>query len=162
MMNEKDNPTREDYIKKAMEYLGMEEGTKMHADFILNYNKIQSDYKMSTKMPWCACFVSYINIVTGGNRYSRSFPNAISVAEMRKKFAEKKRLVGSGLIIPQQGDTVFWRTKSHVGIVADVTNGTSPTITILSGNSSDIVKEQKMCYSDFVKNIESIGLPRFQ
>ncbi len=161
-MNEKKNPTREQYVSLAISYKGIAEGTPEHKQIIDNYNRLQNDFKMTTSLPWCACFVSLINLLSGGNSVSSSFPNAIGVSDMRKKFEKKKRLVGSGLIIPQQGDTVFYRNHSHVGIVIDVESGISPTITILSGNSSDMVKSQKMCYSDFVKNIESIGLPRFQ
>lgn len=168
-MNEKYNPTREQYIKIASKYLGMKEGSQAFKNFIDIYNTIQKTYKMTYTAPWCACFVSFINIDSGGFRHSRSFPNAISCDDMFSKFIVKGRYVDAlknPVFIPQQGDTVFYNldnnkaTAEHVGIVYDVTIGTNPIITVIEGNKSDKVATRTL-KKDNAK-IKGYGLPRFR
>lgn len=164
--NELDNPTREDFVKLAQSYVGIKEGGAEHTALISDYNKLQKWYKVTTQSKWCAIFVSLVNIKSGGNKVSTSFPNAINCENMVSKFKGKSRYIKNGSsFIPQYGDIVFYDwdkdgKADHVGIIVEVASGVSPTMKVVEGNYSDTVKIRTIKYND--SRILGYGLPRFR
>lgn len=164
--NELDNPTREGYVELARQFVGIKEGSAEHSALISKYNDIQGKYKVTTKSAWCAIFVSYINLLSGGNHVSSSFPNAIKCTTMVDCFRIKKRYRNNdSSFIPQYGDIVFYDwdcdgKADHVGIISSVADGNSPSMLVIEGNYSNSIKVRSLKYND--GRILGYGLPRFR
>lgn len=169
-LDESKNPTREEYVNILGKFIGLHEGTSKFKEFIDDFNKLQKTYKMGYTSPWCACFVSYLNLKSGGNKYSSSFPVAISCDDMIAKFKKKGRYIDTTInptFIPQQGDTIFYNLDNnlkngceHTGVVFTVANGDNPTISVIEGNKSDSVGIRLLNKKD--DRIMGYGLPRFR
>ena len=164
--NELDNPTREDFVKLAKSYVGIKEGSAEHSALISDYNNSQKSYKVTNQSKWCAIFVSLVNIKSGGNKVSSSFPNSINCENMIDKLRTKKRYIKNDLsFIPQYGDLVFYDWDNdgkadHVGIITEVASGNNPNMHVVEGNYSNMVKVRTIKYND--SRILGYGLPRFR
>lgn len=158
---------RQQYVNKAISYLGAKESNGSHKPIIDQYNKITplpSGYRLSYTDPWCAGFVSAVAQACGLTQII--FPEC-SCDRQIALFKKAGRWQENDAYKPQMGDIVFydWNdsgvgdntgSSDHVGIVVQVA-GTS--IKVIEGNMSDSVGYRNLTVNG--KFIRGYGLPDF-
>lgn len=134
-------------VNTAKKYLGSKEADGTHKqilDIYNNHKPIARGYKMTTKDPWCATYVSAIAIKCG---YTDIMPTECSCTKMIELYKAKNRWEESDAYVPQIGDIIMydWNdsgkgdntgSPDHVGIVVSVSG---KTIKVIEGNISDSV-----------------------
>lgn len=122
------------YSEKALQYVGVKQGSKQHKAIVDYYNTeikpLPQGYKMKYTDSWCACFVSVIMDMCKGV----NIPYECSVKRMTDKARKNKQIVKT----PQMNDLIVydWKnngTLDHVGIICGV-NG--DTYAVVEGNMS--------------------------
>ncbi len=106
-------------------------------------------YSDGAWQPWCADFVSTAIEQGTGRRapWDRGGYNSSSVAEIRRWGEENGRFIPNGAQPPQQGDVIILQGRgiSHTGFVQRIEGD---KVVIISGNSSDKVKESTYHLND--------------
>ena len=105
-------------------------------------------YGKATSAAWCTIFVSWCADQAGSitNSDTASTPNirkAVAVNSLKSFYRSNRRDLSlnnsiSSSNYPKPGNLIFWKTDSHVGIISEVS---SSTIKVVSGNYSDMVQE---------------------
>lgn len=134
--------TKEQYVKRALGYVGMIEGTTKHKEIVKAYNAIRplpSGYSLKASDAWCAAFVSAVANLAG---YGDSFPYECSVSRMVDKAKRAKMYIDKKDTTPRVGWLVVYDWQGdgrldHVGIVSEVL---PKTIKVIEGNYNDRVK----------------------
>ena len=120
-------------------------------------------YGFSSRVSWCACFVSYCANQCG---YIEAgiIPKFASCQGEGVQWFKSCGLWKDGGYIPKAGDIIFfdWANKhdgssDHVGIVERVENGRVYTI---EGNSNDMCKENNYDLNSI--EIQGYGIPAYQ
>ncbi|MCQ2546129.1 MAG: CHAP domain-containing protein [Clostridia bacterium] len=132
-----DKWTREGVIALAKSYYGIRENSSKHRDIVNTFNSARKG-AIGYWDPWCAAFVSAIEIKAGN---SSLIPLGSYCPTMLSKFKKKTY---SKTYRPKTADVIFFdwnwnRVPDHVGFV-DNYNSTTDKITTIEGNCSDTVK----------------------
>lgn len=132
--------TKEQYINKAMEFLGVTEGTYKHKTIVKAYNSIKPlprGYKLTMYDSWCAGFVSAIASLAG---FGSEFPYECGAQKMTEK-AQKMKLWAQ-VKSPKVGWLCVydWQKDGHADHVGIVTEVTAKQIKVIEGNYNDSVK----------------------
>lgn len=153
---------------KALTFVGTQEGSIVHQWIINQYNEIRPlprSFPMTTKLPWCATFVSVCAKMAG---MLDIIPAECGCPEMVKKFQDAGRWEEYDRYHPAIGDICFYDwghdtadkdnrgTPAHVGIVTAVYNN---SFVLTEGNRSDAVCNITLQIGD--GNIRGFGLPDF-
>lgn len=147
-------------IKKAIEYLGANEGGAKHKEIIDGYNTISPKprgYTMKYTDAWCMAYVSFvfqklgvISMLHGGEC---SCSKMITLFKAKGEyFTNSDYKVGDILMYDWGIDSV----ADHVGIITSIN---STTLTVIEGNKSDSVS-----YRNLLKTSSSIlgyGRPKY-
>lgn len=158
---------RQQYVNKAISYLGAKESNGSHKPIIDLYNSIRplpNGYKLSYSDPWCAAYDSAVAKACGLTDII--FPEC-SCDRQIALFKKAGRWQENDAYKPQMGDLVFydWQdsgvgdntgSSDHVGIVVQVA-GTS--IKVIEGNISDSVGYRTLSVNG--KFIRGYGLPDY-
>lgn len=140
---------RDEFVEKAMSWLGTKEGSKGHKQIIADYNKAcAKGREMDNKTPWCAGFVGAVAQETGnelkdglGVPVDCSCGNMINMAKKAGIWEENDAYT------PRKGDIVMYDWKDngsgddttghdHTGIVSSVT---AKQFKVVEGNKSKAV-----------------------
>lgn len=144
--------TAEAYIKRAMSYVGVVEGTPRHKEIIKAYNAIKPlprGYHLTANDAWCAGFVSAMASLCG---FGSAFPYECGVQRM-VELAKRKKLWVEG-VNPKRGWLIVydWQKDGHADHVGIITNVTPKQMTVVEGNYNDSVKVRTiMKTSDKIK-----------
>lgn len=158
---------RSKLVNNAVKHLGAAEGTAAHKAIIDTYNKISPlprGYKMTTKDPWCAAFVSSMFYETG--MLSIIHPECsctLMIAGMQKLGS----WVENDAYAPKPGDLIFydWDDSGkgentggpeHVGIVVSCDG---KNIKVIEGNKSNAVNYRTIAVNG--RYIRGFGVPKF-
>lgn len=132
--------TKEMYINKAREFLGVVEGTTRHKAILAAYNSIQPlprGYRLKYSDAWCAGFVSAVANLVGfgdGFPYECGVQKMVEIAKRKKQWCHvDSPRVGWLVVYDWNGD----KHGDHVGIVAEVT---AKQIKVIEGNYNDAVR----------------------
>lgn len=154
-------------IAQAKAWLGLKESDGSYKVILDTYNSqavLPRGYRMTTKDPWCATFVSAVAIKLG---YTNIIPTECSCSKMIEKLKAIGAWVESDNYIPKPGDLVFYNWEAsatgedigapdHVGIVEKVENG---IITVIEGNYSNSVKRREIPVN--YRYIRGYGVPKY-
>lgn len=140
---------RDEFVEKAMSWLGTKEGSKGHKQIISDYNKAcAKGREMYNDTPWCAGFVGAVAQETGnelkdglGVPVDCSCGNMIDMAKKAGIWEENDAYT------PRKGDIVMYDWKDngsgddttghdHTGIVSSVT---AKQFKVVEGNKSKAV-----------------------
>lgn len=144
-MNEKE--LRQKFVNKAIEYVGVAEGSSKHKYIIDTYNKIVPlpvNYKVKYTDAWCATFVSAIAKLCG------LLDVVPAECSCNRQIALAKKMgiwVENDAYVPKTGDIILYDwddngigndtgSSEHVGIVVSVSGN---TIKVIEGNYNDKV-----------------------
>ena len=144
-MNEKE--LRQKFVNKAIEYVGVAEGSSKHKYIIDTYNKIVPlpvNYKVKYTDAWCATFVSAIAKLCG------LLDVVPAECSCNRQIALAKKMgiwVENDAYVPKIGDIILYDwddngigndtgSSEHVGIVVSVSGN---TIKVIEGNYNDKV-----------------------
>ena len=144
-MNEQE--LREQFVKKAISYVGVKEGSAQHKSIVDTYNQIKplpSGYKLKYTDPWCAGYVSTIASLC---KLLDIIPAECSCGRMIALAKKMGIWVENDAYVPKVGDAILydWNDSGsgdntgdpeHIGIVVSVSNG---VIKIVEGNYHDAV-----------------------
>lgn len=164
-MNEKE--LREMFVKKAISYVGVKEGSVQHKSIVDAYNKIvplPSGYKLRYSDSWCAGFVSAIASMCG---LIDIIPAECSCTRQIELWKKMGRWEEKDSYVPDVGDILYYSWKDsgqgdctissdHVGIVVSVSGN---TMQIIEGNKNDAVEYRTMTVNG--KFIRGYGRPNF-
>ena len=158
---------RQDFVNKAISYLGRNEADGSHKAIIDLYNSITPlpvGYKVKYTDDWCAAFVSAVAKACGMT--ALVFPEC-GCERMIKLYQKAERWQENDAHSPLPGDIIFydWQDSGngdnrgfsdHVGIVVSVSG---QSMNIIEGNRSN-----KVCYRNIAVNsryIRGYGVPDF-
>lgn len=164
-MNEKE--LRQNFVDKAISYLGADEGGLIHKHIIDTYNKIKplpGGYKVKYTDAWCATYVSAIASMCG---LLDIIPAECSCNRQIELWKKMGRWQEKDNYVPAVGDIIYYAWKDsgvgdctlgsdHVGIVASVSNG---RIKVIEGNYSDSVGYRTLAVNG--RFVRGYGLPNF-
>lgn len=164
-MNEKE--LRQNFVDKAISYLGADEGGLIHKHIIDTYNKIKplpGGYKVKYTDAWCATYVSAIASMCG---LLDIIPAECSCNRQIELWKKMGRWQEKDNYVPAVGDIVYYSwgdsgagdctlSSDHVGIVASVGNG---RIKVIEGNYSDSVGYRTLAVNG--RFVRGYGLPNF-
>ena len=167
MITMTENELRQQYVNKAISYLGAKESNGSHKPIIDLYNSIRplpSGYRLNYTDAWCAAYVSAVAWACGMTDII--FPEC-SCDRMIALFKKAGRWQENDGYKPQMGDIIFydWNdsgvgdntgSSDHVGVVA-VVNGTQMKVS--EGNISDSVGYRNITVN--AKFIRGYGLPDY-
>lgn len=131
------------YSNKAIQYLGVKEGTKRHHEIIDYYNNnirpLPRGYRMKYTDSWCACFVSVILEQCKAIEPPLECSVKLMADNARKKHQTFKDL-------PQINDIIVYDWKNdgslnHVGFIYDIQGD---MLSVIEGNYSNMVKIRKI------------------
>lgn len=131
--------TKEQFINKAREFLGVTEGTYKHKTIVKAYNSITPlprGYRLTMYDAWCAGFVSAVANLSG---FGKNFPYECGAQKMVEKAQSMK--MWATVKTPRVGWLCVydWQKDGHadhVGIVCEVT---TKQIKVIEGNYNDRV-----------------------
>ena len=145
---------REEFVKKALEWVGTKENSSGHKELVKDYNKAcDKGRKADIKTPWCALFVGAVAQETGNElKDGIGVPVDCSCGKMIDKAKSADIWVEDDGYAPNIGDIVIydWADSGkgddttghdHTGIVTKV-SGKSFTVT--EGNRKDSVSNRTM------------------
>lgn len=149
----------------AKSYLGVTEGTSLHATLVNIYNNINPlpvGYKLKTTDPWCAAFVSVVFRVCNIN-----FPYECSCERMRVLAEKAGSFVEEDWYSPSIGDAILydWQDNGvgdnkgypdHVGIVVKLNE---KNFVVVEGNCGNKVAERTLEYDG--KYIRGFIIPNY-
>ena len=154
-------------VEQAKAWLGLKESDGSYKVILDTYNSqavLPRGYKLSTKDPWCAGFVSAVAVKLG---YTDIIPTECSCTKM----IEKLKAIGAwderDNRVPGPGELIFYNWEAaatgdddtdadHVGIVESVQNG---IITVIEGNYSASVKRREIPVNH--RYIRGYGVPKY-
>lgn len=136
-------------LEVAEACVGTVEGTDRHKTIIDIYNNYPGKirpYKITSRDPWCAAFVSACFIASG---IPDLIPIECSCFYMKNEAAKRGQLRDKARYKPRAGDIVLykWANKNvpgHVGIIEDVTGS---KLTVVEGNYNNAVGHRKISMS---------------
>lgn len=132
--------TKEQFINKAREFLGVTEGTYKHKTIVKAYNSIRPlprGYKLTMYDAWCAGFVSAVASLSG---FGSGFPYECGAQKMVEKANDMKLWVT--VKNPNVGWLCVydWQKDGHADHVGIITEVTAKQIKVLEGNYNDAVR----------------------
>lgn len=154
-------------VERAKAWVGLKEADGSYREILDVYNsqkKLPRGYKMTTKDPWCATFVSAVAIKLG---YTDIIPPECSCTKMIELLKKLGAFDEADNRKPNPGDILFydWEDSGsgdnrggsdHVGIVEKVTGS---KITVIEGNYSNSVKRRTLAING--KYIRGYGVPKY-
>ena len=154
-------------VEQAKAWLGLKESDGSYKVILDTYNsqeKLPRGYRMTTKDPWCATFVSSVAIKLG---YTDIMPTECSCNKMIDLYKKLGTWVENENRTPNPGDILFydWEDSGngdntgrsdHVGIVEKVVGD---TIHVIEGNYNDSVKRRTLRVNG--KYIRGYGVPKY-
>lgn len=165
-MNEKE--LRQNFVDKAISYLGADEGGSKHKFIVDTYNKISplpSGYRVKYTDAWCATFVSAIASMCG---LLDIIPAECSCDRQIALWKKLGRWIEKDDYVPKVGMCIYYDWddngvgdckghSDHVGIVVSVSNG---KIKVIEGNYNDSVGYRTIAIN--AKGIRGYGDPNFE
>lgn len=156
---------REEIIKKAESWIGLNEKDGSFKSIIDIYNKATSGYNVKYTDAWCATTIGALAIATGNTDI---IPIDCSCGRMIEKAKKMGIWIESDEYEAQPGDIILydWQDNGkgddtgwpdHVGIVTAV-NGNK--MTVVEGNKSEKVGTRKIAYNS--KNIRGYITPKYE
>lgn len=132
--------TAQQYINRAMKYIGVVEGTPRHAEIVKAYNSIKPlprGYRLTVNDAWCAGFASAVALLCG---FGDNFPYECGVERMKE--LAKKRKMWVKVVNPREGWLVVydWQGDGHADHVGIIAGTTSKQIKVIEGNYNDAVR----------------------
>lgn len=164
---------RDDFVNKALSWLGTKEGSKGHKQLVTDYNKAcDKGRKADVKTPWCALFVGAVAQETGNVLANGiGVPVDCSCGTGSHSLLEKAKANGiwveNDKYNPIVGDIVIYDWKDtgtpeenttghdHTGIVTKAGN----PFTVTEGNKNDAVGNRSVKVD--AKSIRGFITPRF-
>lgn len=159
--------SRQAFVDKAMNFLGVKEGSAAHKEIINIYNAhkpLAKGYAVKYTDSWCATFVSTISILCG---VTDIIPTECSCQRQIELFKHLGVWEEDGRKTPEIGDIIYYNWDDntqendgwadHVGIVERVSGG---VITVIEGNYKDSVKERKISVG--AGNIRGYARPKYK
>lgn len=165
---------REDFVNKALSWLGTKEGSKGHKQIVADYNKAcDKGRKADTNSLWCALFVGAVaqetdNVLTG----SVGVPVDYSCGKGSHSLIEKARAaniwVEDDAYMPSIGDVIIYAWNDpkpktdntighdHTGIITSVA---AKSFVVTEGNKSNAVGNRRMSVN--AKNTRGFIAPKF-
>lgn len=154
-------------VSQAKAWLGLKEADGSYKVILDTYNSQKSlprGYKLSTKDPWCAGFVSAVAVKLG---YTDIIPTECSCGRMIVKLKEIGAWDERDHVVPAPGWLIFFNWEAaatgddatdadHVGIVESVKNG---IITVIEGNYDNSVKRREIPVNH--RYIRGYGVPKY-
>lgn len=138
---------REKVVSVAKKYLGVKEGGSEHRKIIDIFNTVKPDGgKMTYSAPWCAAYVSAIEIEALGKTNAKKIcPLSYNCGTIISKAKKLGIWIESDKYIPKEADWILydWQdsgkgdntgSPDHVGLVEKVT---AKQITVIEGNKHD-------------------------
>lgn len=156
---------RQQYVNKAISYLGAKEGTSKHKEIIDTFNTQPNlRYKMTTRDPWCATSVSAWAIMCGMEDIFAIECSCSKQISMWKSMGCWKE---SDSYVPKIGDIMYydWEdngkgdnagSPDHVGVVVSI-SGTD--IKVIEGNKNNAVEYRNMKVNG--KYIRGYATPKY-
>lgn len=149
-----DTSIREKVIDTANKYIGAKEGGKKHKELIDAFNTVKPDGgTMTTSAPWCAAFVSAIEIIALGKATAKKIcPLSYNCGTIIERAKKKNEWIENDAYTPELGDWVLydWQDSGkgdnhggadHVGLVEKITK---KQITVIEGNKNDRVERRTL------------------
>lgn len=140
---------RDEFVEKAMSWLGTKEGSKGHKQIIADYNKAcAKGREMYNDTPWCAGFVGAVAQETGNElKDGLGVPVDCSCGKMIDMAKKAGIWEENDAYTPRKGDIVMYDWKDngsgddtighdHTGIVSSVT---AKQFKVVEGNKSKAV-----------------------
>lgn len=163
---------REDFVNKALSWLGTPEGSKGHKQLVADYNKAcDKGRRGSTSSLWCAMFVGAVAQETGNVlKDGIGVPVDYSCGTGPHSLIEKAKAAGIWVEAddynPRVGDVIMydWHDSGkgddtighdHTGIVTKAGN----PFTVTEGNKNDAVGNRSVKVN--AKNIRGFIAPKF-
>ena len=154
-------------VSQAKAWLGLKEADGSYKVILDTYNSQKSlprGYKLTTRDPWCAGFVSAVAVKLG---YTDIIPTECSCTRLIEKFKSMGAWDERDHRVPGPGELIFYNWEApatgddgvdadHVGIVESVQNG---IITVIEGNYDHSVKRRSLPVNH--RYIRGFGVPKF-
>ena len=147
-----ENEIRQKVIDKAKSYLGIKEYSKEHRHIVDMFNTVKPDGgSMTLSAPWCACFVSAVEIESIGKSNAKSIcPLSYNCETIISKAKKMGTWIESDSYSPKVADWILydWQdsgkgdntgSPDHVGLVEKVT---AKQIYVIEGNKNDKVERR--------------------
>lgn len=138
---------RKKVLDTARSYLGVKEGSKEHKHIVAVFNTVKPDGgTMTVSAPWCACFVSAVEIEALGKSNAKKIcPLSYNCGTIISRAKKMGIWIESDSYKPKEADWILydWQdsgkgddkgSPDHVGIVEKVT---AKQITVIEGNKHD-------------------------
>ena len=154
-------------VEQAKSWLGLKEVDGSYKVILDTYNSQKSlprGYKLTTRDPWCAGFVSAVAVKLG---YTDLIPTECSCGRMIVKLKAIGAWEERDHVVPAPGWLMFFNWEAaatgddatdadHVGIVESVKNG---IITVIEGNYDNSVKRREIPVNH--RYIRGYGVPKY-
>lgn len=165
---------RDEFVNKALEYVGIKEKSKAHKEIVAAYNRAcDKGREADINTLWCAEFVGAIAELTGNVLHDGiGVPVDYSCGTGPHSLVEKAKKAGIWVendgYTPRKGDVVIYAWKDpkptadnttghdHTGIV---TSAAATSFVVTEGNKNDSVGNRRMQVNG--KNIRGFIVPRF-
>lgn len=165
---------RDEFVKKALEYVGTKEGSKKHKELVAAYNRAcDKGRKADVNTAWCAVFVGAIaeltdNVLKDGIGVPVDYSCGTGSHSLIEKAKAAAIWVESDDYTPKAGDVVIYAWKDpkptadnttghdHTGIV---TSAAAKSFVVTEGNKSNAVANRRMQVNG--KNIRGFIAPVF-
>lgn len=156
---------RQNFVNRAISYLGAKEGGSKHKEIIDTFNTYPNlRYKMTVRDPWCATAVSAWAIMCG---IADIFAIECSCSKQIFMWKSMGRWQEIDSYIPKIGDILYydWADNAagdnkgdpdHVGVVTKISGD---TITVIEGNKNNAVEYRTMKING--KYIRGYALPDY-
>ena len=138
---------RKKVLDTARSYLGVKEGSKEHKHIVAVFNTVKPDGgTMTVSAPWCACFVSAVEIEALGKSNAKKIcPLSYNCGTIISRAKKMGIWIESDSYKPKEADWILYDwddsgkgddkgSPDHVGIVEKVT---AKQITVIEGNKND-------------------------
>lgn len=154
-------------VDQAKAWLGKKESDGSYREILDTYNSqktLPRGYKMTTKDPWCAAFVSAVAVKLG---YTDIIPTECGCPQMIQKLKNMGAWDERDNRVPSPGELIFYNWDGpatgddasgadHVGIVETVQNG---IITVIEGNYQNAIKRRQIPVN--YRYIRGFGVPKY-
>ena len=155
-------------VEQAKAWVGLKESDGSYKVILDTYNsqeKLPRGYRMTTKDPWCATFVSAVAVKLG---YTDIIPTECSCNKMIELLKKIGAWVEDDSYVPRIGDILFYDwddsgkgdntgRSDHVGIVEKVL--ADGKLTIIEGNYKNAVTRRTISVNG--KYIRGWGIPKY-
>lgn len=159
-------PTANEFIQRAVQFIGHKESDGSHREIIDIYNNISPlpvGYRVKYSDSWCAAFVSAVAWLTRLD----PFPFECSCERMIRNAEKLGMWIEDETITPQTGDVIMydWQDAGrgdnvgwadHTGIVESVESG---VVNVIEGNINDAVGRRRIAVN--ARYIRGYIRPRF-